>query len=106
MTHTTAFTTAMLQPIFNCCNMMCDCCAGDVKMTHTTAFTTAMLAWGILSFPKGYSQAKELNYAMDGVKWGADYLMKTFRLDPNAKKPGSLIIVYQVCPCFPPGLVD
>jgi hypothetical protein len=32
---------------------------GTVKMTVTAAFTTTMLAWGLLTFPKGYARAGE-----------------------------------------------
>eukprot|EP00884_Botryococcus_braunii_P018967 jgi/Botrbrau1/5754/Bobra.0134s0026.2 len=69
---------------------------GDIKMTHTTAFTTSMLAWSILAFPKGYQKGNAMGPALAGVRWGADYLLKTFRPDPKAKKPGGLVIVYQV----------
>lgn len=31
--------------------------AGNLKMTMPTAFTVSLLAWGLLSFPAGYSQA-------------------------------------------------
>lgn len=65
-------------------------------MTQTTAFTTAMLAWSILAFPQGYQKGKVMGPALEGVRWGADYLLKTFRPDPKAKSPGGLIIVYQV----------
>ena len=30
--------------------------AGNLKMTMPTAFTVSLLAWGLLSFPAGYSQ--------------------------------------------------
>lgn len=73
-------------------------------MTHTTAFTTSMLAWSILAFPQGYQKGKVMGPALEGVRWGADYLLKTFRPDPKAKSPGGLIIVYQVLrrpPLFP-----
>ena len=62
-----------------------------------TAFTTAMLAWGLLAFPSGYAKAGQSESALEAVRWGTDYLMKTVR-------PGNLkqtvntgyTIVYQV----------
>lgn len=66
-------------------------------MTMPTAFTVSMLAWGMLSFPEGYQRAGQVPQGLQTVRWGSDYLMKTFRKDDTgAKKPGYLI-VYQVC---------
>ncbi len=31
---------------------------GNIKMTQPTAFATSMLAWGVLSFPKGYGSSQ------------------------------------------------
>jgi hypothetical protein len=72
-------------------------------MTMPTAFTVAMLAWGMLSFPDGYERAGQIPQGLDNIRWGTDYLLKTFRPDDTgAKKPGYLI-VYQVCaPLFLP----
>jgi endoglucanase len=67
---------------------------GTVKMTITTAFTTSMLAWGLLTFPKGYSRAGETRHALDSIKWGSDYLLKTFH--PESGRKGGYTMVYQV----------
>ena len=67
---------------------------GTVKMTVTTAFTTSMLAWGMLTFPRGYARAGETRHALDSVKWGADYLLKTFH--PESGRKGGYTMVYQV----------
>ena len=53
--------------------------AGTVKMTQPTAFTTAMLAWGLLSFPKGYASAKAKQQALDQIRvCGPSPLQRTF----------------------------
>ena len=67
---------------------------GTVKMTVTTAFTTSMLAWGLLTFPRGYARAGETRHALDSIKWGADYLLKTFH--PESGRKGGYTMVYQV----------
>ena len=63
-------------------------------MTVTTAFTTSMLAWGLLTFPRGYARAGETRHALDSIKWGADYLLKTFH--PESGRKGGYTMVYQV----------
>lgn len=65
-----------------------------LQMTVTTAFTTSMLAWGLLTFPKGYARAGETKHALEAVKWGADYLLKTFH--PETGRKGGFTMVYQV----------
>ena len=50
--------------------------SGMLKMTMPTAFTTALLAWGLLSFPQGYSQAGMTATAQAELTWGANYLLK------------------------------
>ena len=67
---------------------------GTVKMTVTTAFTTTMLAWGLLTFPKGYARAGETKSALAAVRWGSDYLLKTFHPETGAR--GGYAMVYQV----------
>ena len=69
-------------------------CAGDLKMTMPTAFTVSMLAWGMLAFPNGYTKAGQIGTGLGNVRWGSDYLLKTFRPDTTTNK-GNLI-VYQV----------
>ena len=61
-------------------------------MTAPAAFTTSLLAWGLLQFPDGYAQANATIPAMETVRWGADYLLKTISIDNN----NATFIVYQV----------
>lgn len=42
--------------------------AGNLKMTMPTAFTTAMLAWGLLSFPTGFSNSGETAATIENIK--------------------------------------
>ena len=65
--------------------------AGIVKMTMPTAFSTSLLAWSMLSFPKAYNAAGEVQASMQQLQWGADYLMKTFTTTGS-----DAAIVYQV----------
>ncbi|CAL8466081.1 g5617 [Coccomyxa elongata] len=68
--------------------------AGDLKMTMPTAFTVSMLAWGMLAFPGGYAKAGNIGAGLGNVRWGSDYLLKTFRPDTTTNK--GHFIVYQV----------
>ncbi len=67
---------------------------GTVKLTMTTAFTTTLMAWGLLTFPKGYAKAGEAGPALDAVRWGADFLMKAVREDTGPRK--GYVMAYQV----------
>jgi endoglucanase len=67
---------------------------GTVKLSMTTAFTTTLMAWGLLTFPKGYAKAGEAGAALDTIRWGADYLLKTVREDTGPRK--GYVLAYQV----------
>eukprot|EP00884_Botryococcus_braunii_P012540 jgi/Botrbrau1/21287/Bobra.0573s0001.1 len=72
--------------------------AGTVKLTLPIAFSTSMLAWGLLEFPGGYKKSNQTLHAMDTLRWGTDYLMKTFAKDKK-RSTGTTVhynIVYQV----------
>jgi hypothetical protein len=42
---------------------------------------------------QGYAKAGETQHAMESVKWGTDYLLKTFKVDAGAN---NVTVVYQV----------
>ena len=63
---------------------------GNIKATTPVAFTTAMLAWGYMAFPGAYSAAGQAGAVRDSVRWGADYLAKVHRFDPE--KNTSLLV--------------
>ena len=73
-------------------------CAGDLKLTMPTAFTVSMLAWGALAFPAGYQKAHQMPQLLNTVRWGADYLMKTWKPDTLTDRSVGYLIVYQVRP--------
>ena len=43
---------------------------------------------------QGYAKAGETQHAMESVKWGTDYLLKTFKVNTGAN---NITVVYQVC---------
>ncbi|KAL6137008.1 hypothetical protein ACLB2K_062303 [Fragaria x ananassa] len=50
--------------------------AGDnVKFNFPMAFTTTMLSWSVLEF-RG-SMGSELPHALEAIRWGTDYLLKS-----------------------------
>ncbi|KMQ95413.1 endoglucanase 2-like protein [Lasius niger] len=50
--------------------------ADFVKFTFTTAFTTTILAWGVISWPKAYIAANQLDEIYKTIKWATDYFIK------------------------------
>ncbi|OVA09799.1 Glycoside hydrolase [Macleaya cordata] len=52
--------------------------AGDnVKFGFTMAFTITMLSWSVVEFGTQLSGKNELSHALEAVKWGTDYLIKS-----------------------------
>ncbi|PPE01546.1 hypothetical protein GOBAR_DD01425 [Gossypium barbadense] len=50
--------------------------AGDnVKFIFPMAFSTTMLAWSVIEF--GQFMGPDLQHALDSIRWGADYLLKS-----------------------------
>ena len=51
--------------------------AGDnVKFNFPQAFTLTMLSWSGITFADGYTKSGQMEYLLDAVKWGTDYLIK------------------------------
>lgn len=51
--------------------------AGDhVKFTFPMAFSMTLLSWGLLQYWETYESIGELDYAIEQVMWGADWLLK------------------------------
>ncbi len=51
--------------------------AGDgVKFALPMAGAMTLLAWGGIEFPAGYEKSGQMDYLLDAVRWGADWLMK------------------------------
>ncbi|XP_021755693.1 endoglucanase 11-like [Chenopodium quinoa] len=52
--------------------------AGDnVKFGFPMAFTVTMLSWGVLEYGKEMMEAGEYDHALEAIKWGTDYFIKT-----------------------------
>ena len=47
-----------------------------MKFTFPMAFSMTMLSWGLIQYWETYEAIGELNYAVETVKWGADWLLK------------------------------
>ncbi|CAM6084827.1 unnamed protein product [Calypogeia fissa] len=53
--------------------------AGDnVKFGLPMAYTITIMAWSILEHGRFMEKAEELQHAEDAVRWGTDYLLKTY----------------------------
>lgn len=72
--------------------------AGSVKITPSIAWSTSMIAWGMLTFGEGYNKSGAWQTGMDTLRWNTDYLLKTFKEDPDTSTADGLeyYIVYQV----------
>jgi hypothetical protein len=52
---------------------------GDaVKFNFPAAFSMTLLSWSVIEYSAKYEAAGELAHVRDTIKWGADYLLKTF----------------------------
>lgn len=40
------------------------------------ASSLTLLAWGVIEYWDAYEASGEINYALDSLRWGADYIMK------------------------------
>lgn len=53
--------------------------AGDaIKFNFPQSFAMTMLSWSVIEYSAKYEAAGELNHVKDIIKWGTDYLLKTF----------------------------
>ncbi|XP_073142271.1 endoglucanase 25-like isoform X2 [Henckelia pumila] len=53
--------------------------AGDaIKFNFPQAFAMTMLSWSVIEYRAKYSAAGELDHVKGVIKWGTDYLLKTF----------------------------
>nr|XP_006820532.1 PREDICTED: endoglucanase 22-like [Saccoglossus kowalevskii] len=56
--------------------------AGDhMKVTSTIAFSMTLISWGLIHFTESYKNPGYYNRALDCIKWGTDYLLKTLTKD-------------------------
>ncbi|ESR44586.1 hypothetical protein CICLE_v10003884mg, partial [Citrus x clementina] len=53
--------------------------AGDaIKFHFPASFNVTMLSWSVIEYRAKYEAAGELNHVKEIIKWGTDYLLKTF----------------------------
>ncbi|XP_009595607.1 endoglucanase 25 [Nicotiana tabacum] len=53
--------------------------AGDaIKFNFPQSFALTMLSWSVIEYSAKYEAAGELSHVKDIIKWGTDYLLKTF----------------------------
>ncbi|KAJ7514211.1 hypothetical protein O6H91_23G033500 [Diphasiastrum complanatum] len=53
--------------------------AGDnIKFHFPAAFTMTLLSWSVIEYSAKYEAAGELDHVKELIKWGTDYLLKTF----------------------------
>ena len=58
--------------------------AGDnIKFGFPGAFTITVLSWSVIEYSAKYEAMGELDHVKDIIKWGTDYMLKTF----NASAP-------------------
>ncbi|KAI9181370.1 hypothetical protein LWI28_014368 [Acer negundo] len=59
--------------------------AGDAtKFTFPASFAMTMLSWSVLEYSGKYKATGELDHIKDIIKWGTDYLLKTFNSSANS----------------------
>ncbi|XP_042414357.1 endoglucanase 9-like isoform X1 [Zingiber officinale] len=53
--------------------------AGDaIKFTFPASFAMTMLSWSVIEYSTKYEAAGELHHVKEIIRWGVDYLLKTF----------------------------
>lgn len=53
--------------------------AGDaIKFNFPASFAMTMLSWSVIEYSAKYEAIGELNHVKEIIKWGTDYLLKTF----------------------------
>ncbi|ONK59710.1 uncharacterized protein A4U43_C08F9570 [Asparagus officinalis] len=53
--------------------------AGDaIKFNFPMSFSMTLLSWSVIEYREKYEAAGELGHVKDIIKWGTDYLLKTF----------------------------
>ncbi len=53
--------------------------AGDyVKFGFPMAASMTMLSWGVVEYRSAYVQSRQLDVALEAIKWGTDYILKAY----------------------------
>lgn len=73
--------------------------AGDnIKFGFPGAYAMTLLSWSVIEYKAKYQAAGELNHIKEIIKWGTDYMLKTF----NYTSPNVADVIAQVCFCLKP----
>ncbi|PON76295.1 Glycoside hydrolase [Parasponia andersonii] len=56
----------------------------NMKFSFPTAYTITLLSWTVIEYHQKYSEIGELDHVKDIIKWGTQYLLKTFIPPANA----------------------
>ena len=70
--------------------------ADHVKFNFPAAWTVAVLAWEVIEFGGGFTASGQLPYALDNLRWGADYLIRC-RISENVTIAQVTAVVLEYC---------
>lgn len=62
----------------------------NIKFGLPTAYTVTLLSWSVIEYHKKYEAMGELDHVKDIIKWGSDYLLKTFVPSSNSSHSTTL----------------
>ncbi|XXG60817.1 hypothetical protein AAC387_Pa04g2635 [Persea americana] len=62
----------------------------NIKFGLPTAYTVTLLSWSVIEYHKKYEAMGELDHIKDIIKWGSDYLLKTFVPSSNSSHPTTI----------------
>ncbi|KAG6478568.1 hypothetical protein ZIOFF_062011 [Zingiber officinale] len=49
-----------------------------IKFTFPLSFSMNLLSWSVIEYNAKYESTKELHHIKETIRWGVDYLLKTF----------------------------
>lgn len=61
----------------------------NIKFGLPTAYTVTLLSWSVIEYHKKYEAMGELDHVKNIIRWGSDYLIKTF-VPANSTNPAVL----------------
>lgn len=79
--------------------------AGDnIKFTFPGAYALTMLSWSVVEYKAKYVAAKEYDHVRDLIKWGTEYLFKTFNYTTNSTNIPYIFAQVRLIPHLPRSL--
>jgi len=75
--------------------------AGDnIKFGFPGAYAMTLLSWSVIEYKAKYEAAGELDHIKKIIKWGTDYMLKTFNYtSPNVDYVFAQVCVYLILRC-------